>query len=216
MNRVQQGGILLIMVLAFFIMAASNLALKMATQTTSHLTEYKLTEHRMKRAAQALYAYWLTHACPTLPNALPFHANGALNDSDTNAGRGVGGPATNATLPWRDLGLAEQDALDAWGRRLTYVRQPASLTDNGTSQTVIWVLVSHGPSGLGGWLPTGQRMPLPPIGNTSERSNTGGIDFFKAPTNAPSGINPSTDLNHFDDIVVYGKAIVCNDWTVAK
>jgi hypothetical protein len=167
--------------------------------------------------AQALHGYWLTRNCPSLPGALPTHANGALPNNNINAGTATGGLATNATLPWKELGLAEQDALDAWGRRFTYVRQPVSLIDNGVPQAALWVLVSHGPSGLGAWLPTGQRLPLPPVANPNERNNTQGANFVKQSSNTPSGINAATDPTHFDDLLIYGTGgTSCNDWKLVQ
>ena len=59
---------------------------------------------------------------------LPCPANGTLPGTDSNAGKenpdppiGVcTGSQANGVVPWRALGLAEQDITDSWGNRLTY------------------------------------------------------------------------------------------------
>lgn len=64
-----------------------------------------------------------------LNNRLPCPANGALPDSDANAGleqrastnHGCAAVVeTQAVVPWRTLGLTVPDALDAWGTHISY------------------------------------------------------------------------------------------------
>lgn len=73
---------------------------------------------------------------------LPCPANGALAGTDANAGveqftpgspntcnvGGVAGSQQNGVLPWRALGLSEQDSTDGWGNRLTYRVSPDLVT----------------------------------------------------------------------------------------
>jgi len=62
---------------------------------------------------------------------LPCPADGALTAADANAGLerytspnctmdGTAGRQTRGVVPWRTLGLAEQDVTDGWSNRLTY------------------------------------------------------------------------------------------------
>ncbi len=59
---------------------------------------------------------------------LPCPADGRIAGTDPNAGRENPYPATGTcagnqrygVVPWRDLGLSEQDVTDGWGNRLTY------------------------------------------------------------------------------------------------
>lgn len=77
-----------------------------------------------------------------------------------------------------------------------------AINDNGsiTSQ-IAFVLISHGLSGLGAWLPGGTRMQLPAVGNPEETANTGaGGTYYRKPVSGP-GI-ASTDVNHFDDVTL--------------
>jgi len=52
--------------------------------------------------------------------------SGALNAGTETWGGGVCNPATqvNGVVPWRALGLAEQDITDGWGNRMTYRAAP--------------------------------------------------------------------------------------------
>ena len=61
---------------------------------------------------------------------LPCPADGTLASTDNNAGLeippggGGCGTQTGGVVPWRTLGLAEQDATDGWYRRFTYRVDP--------------------------------------------------------------------------------------------
>lgn len=73
---------------------------------------------------------------------LPCPANGTLAGTDANAGveqitlgtpnvcsvGGVAGSQQHGVVPWRALGLAEQDVTDGWGNRLTYRVAPDFIT----------------------------------------------------------------------------------------
>jgi prepilin-type N-terminal cleavage/methylation domain-containing protein len=73
---------------------------------------------------------------------LPCPANGTLVGTDANAGveqitlaatntcsvGGVAGSQQHGVVPWRALGVSEQDATDGWGNRLTYRVDPDFVT----------------------------------------------------------------------------------------
>lgn len=78
-----------------------------------------------------------------------------------------------------------------------------AVTDFGTAVTqVAYALISHGPSGLGGYLSTGARMALPGA-TAADYPNTqvGAASIVKAAISA-STVEPGT-AGHFDDIVAY-------------
>lgn len=189
----QRGGIIMPMILSILVLGASTLALQAARQARQPLADQRTTEQRMDRVEDALKAYWLTHQC----NQLPATAAGLPS-------------APAPEVPWRELGLQADDRLDAWGRLITYRQAAAGLTVSGTAAR--WALVSHGPSGLGGWLPSGsQKLPLPAAGNAQETANVqSATTLFQLPGFAPTDIDAATAVNHFDDMVRFG---VSADWS---
>lgn len=204
----QRGGVALLMAVGLLAVGATTLTLKLTQSQTTPLQRQNLTQQRLARVDQALKAYWASHTC-TAPDA----ANGAL--ADTVAASGVANavtPAANRVVPWRTLGLPPDDAVDAWGRRITYHQAAAvSVDTNGDGVADVtdasWVLVSHGPSGLGGWVPAAnqaavQQAPFPPV-SVNESRNLQGPLFVKAEANAPVDLDPATAPTFFDDVVVF-------------
>ena len=112
----QSGGAVLAVIAGLLVVAASTLAIRMARQVEEKAAQQQLTLQRMQRVAQALQAYWLVHSC-----SLPGGAMG-------NAGTGDAGGGT--TVPWRTLGIPREDALDAWGRKISY-RSPVTVAQFG-------------------------------------------------------------------------------------
>jgi type II secretory pathway pseudopilin PulG len=174
-------------------------------------------------------------------------------------------PACNnpdGTVPWAVLGLSAADALDPWGRKISYrvvsgsksatvtdgldrsqcdtliipppvpanayqpdpitglCKRPAfpattprtlvnnlsvipglAINDLGSNiNGVAYVLISHGETGRGAYLPGGQRLlPLPTIGG-GEALNTGTGIFSRPSSNTTV---TADQITFFDDIVVY-------------
>jgi hypothetical protein len=216
----QRGGVLLIMAASILALAASTLVIRQASNSAVPLTQQALTQQRMAHVHQALKAYWAAHAC-----SAPEPADGAVADDAAAAGvSSAATPAANRVVPWRTLGLRSDDALDGWGRRLTY-QQDATFaqtrvdtTGDGVAEVIDarWVLVSHGPSGLGGWVPTRgqaavQQAPWPPV-SVNEQRNLQGPVFVQVDVNARSDMNPATDPAFFDDVVSFvrtGELVTC-------
>jgi len=79
------------------------------------------------------------------------------------------------------------------------------VNDFGTTiKNVAFVLVSHGPSGLGGYMPNGSRMPMPQAGaldypNTQIQAPP--LSFTRLAVSDPSIATGAT--GHYDDIVTY-------------
>lgn len=159
----------------------------------------KATRERLLGAEDALIAYYATNT------RLPCPADGALSAADADYGRAqpeTSGPcaglaAANQVLPWRTLGLQEDQSYDAWQRRLGYhvsdplttagaaalgdlsVRDGASSVP-GTSEltpAAAFVVVSHGENGLGAWLPSSQRKTTAGI-PVHEAENADGAEPF--------------------------------------
>lgn len=182
----QAGGAVLALVVSLLVTAAATLAIRLASQVSEKTAQQQLTQQRMERIAQALQAYWLVHGC-----TLPGGALGASGTGDAVAG--------GTTVPWRTLGIASRDALDAWGRKLSY-RSPATVAQfGGAAQPQTWALVSHGATGLGAWLVGGLQMPMP--GNVDELANASGASLQLKTETAGSGVVPT---NLFDDALQWG------------
>ena len=65
---------------------------------------------------------------------------------------------------------------------------------------VAYVLISHGESGYGAYLPGGQRVQMPSAGD--ELTNTGAASTFVKKAHSTPGLDPSLAA-HFDDIVAW-------------
>lgn len=99
--------------------------------------------------------------------------------------------------------------LNGWHTKDTdfLVGKGLTLTDFGSTHTdVAYVLISHGPSGLGGYTSAGVQQAMP--NNADEVANTSTTGPFIA--RAAAMVNPLTTVNyanndpaHFDDIIAY-------------
>jgi type II secretory pathway pseudopilin PulG len=77
-----------------------------------------------------------------------------------------------------------------------------SLSDHGTARTdVAYVLVSHGPTGLGSYTANGTQRELPAAGG-DERANTEANGPFVIKAFSAAGTDPATAA-HFDDFIAY-------------
>ena len=187
----QRGGAVLAVMAGLLVMAASTLAIRMARQVEDKTAQQQLTSQRMQRIAQALQGYWLVHGC-TLPDG----AAGNASTGDAAAG--------GTTVPWRTLGIVPEDSFDAWGRKLSY-KNNAQVNAFGTAaEPPGWVLVSHGPTGLGAWLPSGQQMPTP--GNADELTNANLSSPLQLKQES-AGVHV-LPANLFDDFLLWGSLAV--------
>lgn len=142
---------------------------------------------------------------------LPCPADGRLAGTNANAGLeqfaagacnvgGVAGSQQHGVLPWRALGLSEQDATDGWGNRLTYrvhsdfVAAPAmnlTFCDPGGTKTPRQALASPGgycdPACTAATFPAGCTMPSAVTANAGiEVRNLAGSRIMDP------ALNPST------------------------
>ena len=224
-----------------------------------------LTVTRMQAVDAALVQF------VTQQKRLPCPANGTLDSTNAAAGTemlaaGVCNPANqqNGVIPWRALGLAEQDATDGWDRRLTYRTHPNLAATSGMDMswcdpagteagagptacnpactsaalgsctapskflvnrglqvrnvagTVLmnpaataphtgaaYVLISHGETGGGGYLSSGQLGTSSVGDGTEEQRNYASGTYVGAATYyVDDSINETATVAHFDDIVI--------------
>lgn len=111
----QAGGIVLAMIATLLVVAATTLAIRMARQVEDRKERVTQTQVRLERIRAALHAFAASQG------RLPCPAAGALD-----AGLAVPPNAVDlctnrdGTVPWVSLGLRADDALDAWGRKISY------------------------------------------------------------------------------------------------
>jgi prepilin-type N-terminal cleavage/methylation domain-containing protein len=112
-----------IVVLAFLLAMIAGIATAMLGQQRREATRQRLSG--VETAIALFVSQNLRLPCP---------ANGTLAGTDANAGveqitpgspnvcsvGGVAGSQQHGVVPWRALGISEQDATDGWGNRLTY------------------------------------------------------------------------------------------------
>lgn len=184
---------------------------------------------------------------------LPCPAKGDSDDGIEVAG-GAGACAyPNGTVPWKSLGVKQDQALDGWNRKISYrvfsgasgmtvnadmtaceadTTQPsnplepatmtcptsapralaadylsarAGLTVNeygAPTSGVAFVLICHGQTGAGAWLPGGQQVAPPNPANAQEMANVGSSGPFVIAEQSDESVLPDA-TNHFDDQVVY-------------
>lgn len=154
----QRGGAALAVIAGLLVVAASTMAIRMASQVEGRTEQQTLTQARMQRIQAALHAFAASQG------RLPCPAAGGL-DTGLAAPAAAVVTCTNrdGTVPWVSLGLQADDALDGWGRKISYrvFDGAAGLTqatgvasagaagldvnDFGTPKSLMaWVLVSHG------------------------------------------------------------------------
>lgn len=100
------------------------------------------------------------------------------------------------------MDTSEAKFLKNKGLQLTYYGQPVQAVYDGIlTWNAAYILVSHGPSGLGGYASGGNRkLPLP--GNAAEVANLAPSGPFVAQAASTQGIDPE-DANFFDDLIAY-------------
>jgi len=129
--RPARGFTLIEIVVVLFIL---GVAIAMAVALTNALTasqRLSTTTTRMQTVDAAIVQFVMQQ------KRLPCPADGTQASTNANAGiegnRNSAGCTTNeagGVVPWRALGLSEQDATDGWNRRLTYRIQTGLAADN--------------------------------------------------------------------------------------
>jgi len=118
----QARGFTIIEILVVLIIFSVLLAMAAAvTRGVSAGQKRSLTATRLAGVDAAIISF------VAVQKRMPCPADGTLLSTDNNAGLEIAPNAvtgcnaqTNGVVPWRTLGLGEQDATDGWDRRLTY------------------------------------------------------------------------------------------------
>lgn len=230
-RRKHFGGIALAMIATLLVVAATTLAIRMTQQVEDRRERVTQTQARMERIRAALHAFAVTQG------RLPCPVAGATSDYGST-GAGLADPpgpsvivcaAKNGTVPWVSLGLRSEEAQDAWGRKISYRVFDDLVKDDGVKNTTIsvglsvkdgavipphtglaWVLISHGVSGLGAWLPNGQ--PILPTPASQELANTQPTGPFVRREESVVDLDPATSLPHFDDLLLFESIDELKKW----
>ena len=102
----------------------------------------------------------------------------------------------------RNIGICVKTPLSLRTTFTNLIPSPSfTITDNGSSVSgVVYVLISHGETGRGAYLPGGQRLQPLPLAGSDEELNTGTTKYVKSVPNTTMDVN---QVGFFDDIVVY-------------
>ncbi len=219
----------LLTIVASLVLVACLPGVQTKTRLSSSTTDKMNIVMLALRGYETIYGSLPCPADASQPVGSSTYGVAAANPGTANNCAG-GAPAANYTdstnhvaigmVPVRALGLSNEYALDAYGRKLTYavdtnatqcfsgtLAGQITVTDNGVANSTVAVLVSHGADGHGAWvLKTG-------ASSASVRLNSGSIDTDQL-TNAhvDTFFNPTATLNSFvkksptstfDDLVVY-------------
>lgn len=217
---VNERGFAMLAVVFVLIGVGMTILLTAVRETTAiHTRSQTETMEQLSVVSDALAAHALT--IYRLPCPADGEAGDGIADCGTDADKGV--------VPWRTLGLRESDAVDRWGRMIAYrpapdLRDPNNFTNstghlilcrakqncdqtaNQAESKAAYVLVSTGPAGQGGFLPSGEQLPAPT--NDQETANlaapASGAVYYDLPFNIMDGdqARPSDDDDYFDDIVI--------------
>ncbi|WP_153004445.1 hypothetical protein [Tepidimonas taiwanensis] len=225
--------VVLAMALAVLLAGAVALVMQVVQRQRDETERMRVTLERMERIRTALcgYARLNNNALPA-PPSLP-----SLTPTRANAPHVLGWYGGTGTGTLARLGLSVEDVTDGWGRLFTVFlgvdcSSPTIRVDvdgDGTQvpNNACVVLISHGPSGRGAFLPqqtSGGQLPwlgpLPPNPgsttngtggewrNTQNNSGSATQPLAYAAPNAACTSNPEERLDpalpcHFDDVVRY-------------
>lgn len=111
-------------------------------------------------------------------------------------------PSSNPQDPDINIGICVKTPLSLRTTFTNLIPSPSfTITDNGSSVSgVVYVLISHGETGRGAYLPGGQRLQPLPLAGSDEELNTGTTKYVKSVPNTTMDVN---QVGFFDDIVVY-------------
>lgn len=178
------------------------------------------------------------YPCPANPALGP--GNAAYGDSNC-AGTNVGGGVLAGAVPFATLKIPTEVSLDGWSNKFRYaVSQhmantiatfddaPGSLTVRGYQQIgsicqtttgvrgaeTHYVIVSHGPTGVGARSSTGQeRLACPAPGTTQEAENCNDDAIFFADVCA--AYDQENTASFYDDLVDFKTSVPTRIWTTS-
>ncbi|MBV9504417.1 MAG: SMP-30/gluconolactonase/LRE family protein [Acidobacteriia bacterium] len=242
-GEVVKQGFTLIQI-SILLIVASLVLVAVLPSGRSNLDANQSTANKLNAVLTALRGYEAAHAalpCPAdagQPIGSTSYGVSSANPGTGSPGNCTGGsPAANYSdaannvavgmVPVRALGLSNDYALDAFGRDITYAVDTnatvcfsgtlpgkITVTDNGTANSTIAALVSHGTDGHGAWVPltgnTGAAVRLNAgATDTNELLNAHVNSSFAATTPLTNFVR-SPPTTTFDDLLVYKS----NLWTL--
>ena len=152
MKRAQRGVSLLLVGVVLIIVVGAILAFLALFGTGHGAGSIADTRARLQKAQAALEQF------ASATGRLPCPANPALDTGDEDRAAGPAGTCNTVpgTIPWRSVGLRQDDGLDSWGFKLSYrvyTGAAGSLTqDNGASMVLCTVAAPASPGLAAGGL----------------------------------------------------------------
>jgi hypothetical protein len=151
----EKGSALLIAAIIVLIAGLASVGIVYHLQSVTRETQEEQTIIRMKHVIHALSVYYQRYGripCPADPNATmegspidpgpPFGAERGSGASGTAAGDCATTELEDGIVPFRTLGLTEEDAKDAWGNYLTlHVSQQSASTN---AEAAAWFAANPG------------------------------------------------------------------------
>lgn len=141
-TKSEQGFTLIELALVMLALGSVAAGALVITPTQIQKVRRADTQERMDLIMNALSAYAQRHyrlPCPADPNTA-----GAMRGMERSGGNCFQNPNdetlySNATgiIPWRELGLAEGDVMDAWGRYITYKPAPQLTVNTYTREMLV-------------------------------------------------------------------------------
>lgn len=156
--RSRSGFTLIEMVVVLFIMGVVISMAAVLTRGVTAAQKRSITSTRLAAIDAALVQFVQqqrrlpcpadgTRASTVTTNPLP---GDETNRTNTGCTAAAGNYETNGVVPWRMLGLSEQDATDGWNRRITYRIDPALAADNALDMSACDSAGTGALSGTGG------------------------------------------------------------------
>lgn len=266
-----QKGAALLYVVALLMLAALTVIVEMTgdlvARTSRRTSDIEVI---LTRIQKALVTFNSTHGrlpCPSPPPSAGYSNAGWPDNVNPPSGVPLASSScvyqstVPGVIPWKALGLSEEEVTDPWGRLISYRvysgthgltqegggsaancdtdNTPSSSDDppdanglcgSGTThnmlrssfityspdydkglkiaefgvevKNVAYVLISHGPSGHGGYTSSGERVDLPATTAKDYPNTQSAPTTFVRDTLTTSDVLPGTE-NHFDDYVAY-------------
>ncbi len=222
--RVGERGVALAGIAVVSAVAGALVVLANALQhMRAERARLRALDERLTAVSESLVEFAIVH------KRLPCPADGARGDGAEAGTRGACGDQARGTVPWRALALGEATARDRWGRKISYrVAEeltadsaliglappyaglgltvcrapacPAPRFDPASGSGAAFVLISHGESGVGGFVAgSGRRVEGEPA-SAGESANLGAAGPFMDLPLARGG-GPDGEAGRFDDRV---------------
>jgi hypothetical protein len=241
----QSGAIGGVVVAALILVLFALFLARALSRSAPELEQDGRTRANLQKISDALVAF------SSLNQRLPCPALGTNAVGDVEAFTGTTATCTDpaGVIPWVTLALRKEDALDGWGRKVSYrvysgatgftragganmtncntdataggspvatcdatsahttasadyfMGKGIAVTGSVTANSLAFVLVSHGSTGLGAYGAETSVRVLPTT-TGDEWRNTQSTSPYRSNTRSDPSV-PATDVNHFDDVVSY-------------